>query len=330
MSPSDPPRIAPTLQPEGLVAPRRLKAVVERARRPGSWLGRMFWLLLVLFLLPPLTVLALRWLPPPTTAFMLQSPARVDYRWVPADKIAHVLRKAAVAAEDQKFWDHHGFDLEAIEKAYASNRKSRQRRGGSTISQQVAKNLFLWPGGGYFRKGIEATFTVLIEAMWSKERILEVYLNIAEFGTGIYGAEAAAQRHFRKSAAALTPREAALLAAVLPSPRRWRVQPAGPYVSRRADWILGQMGYRSAATPAEEPEEPPLLLDADPQESLDGPAGDLPAAEAETLAPDAGPLPEESGAEPAPGADASGNADGAVPGDPTAEAVPQDGAGPET
>jgi monofunctional glycosyltransferase len=284
MNPQDSSRVAPTLEPEGLTAPRRFRAAVERVRRKGSWLRPLLWVLLVLFLLPPLTVLALRWLPPPTTAFMLQSEAEVDYRWVPAEKIAGVLRKAAVAAEDQKFWDHHGFDLEAIEKAYASNRKSRQRRGASTISQQVAKNLFLWPGGGYFRKGIEATFTVLIEALWSKERILEVYLNIAEFGTGIYGAEAAAQRHFRKSAAALTPREAALLAAVLPSPRRWRAQPAGPYVSSRADWILGQMGYRSAATPEQEPLEP------EPEFEQQWPAEAEPPPELDSmLPPDAAP-----------------------------------------
>src|ERR1051326_6772478 len=133
----------------------------------------------ITFLLAP----ALRWVPPPTTSFMLQSPVKpVRYDWIPKDRIADVMRRAVVASEDQKFWTHRGFDMEAIEKAREHNLTHHKIRGGSTISQQTAKNLFLWQGGGYVRKAIEAYFTVLIETLWSKQRILEMYLNVAEFG----------------------------------------------------------------------------------------------------------------------------------------------------
>jgi monofunctional biosynthetic peptidoglycan transglycosylase len=146
-----------------------------------------------------------------------------------------------VASEDQKFPEHWGFDVEAIEKAYAINQHSHRVHGASTISQQVAKNLFLWSGRSYFRKGLEAYFTVLIETLWPKRRILEIYLNTAQFGHGVYGAEAAAQHFFHKSADRLNRSDAALLAAVLPSPERW--SPAAPsrFVQQRRDWILGQM-----------------------------------------------------------------------------------------
>jgi monofunctional glycosyltransferase len=144
-----------------------------------------------------------------------------------------------VAAEDQKFPSHRGFDVESIGDAWEQRARGRVR-GASTISQQVAKNLFLWSGRSWVRKGFEAWFTVLIESLWSKQRILEVYLNVAEFGPGIYGAEAAAQRHFGKPAAALTRREAALLAAVLPDPRAMRAAVPSAYVARRARWIERQ------------------------------------------------------------------------------------------
>ncbi|WP_020650607.1 monofunctional biosynthetic peptidoglycan transglycosylase [Solimonas variicoloris] len=226
---------------------------MKKRRRGLRFLG---WLLLAILALTALPVALLRVLPPPTTAYMLQSPTRpVQYHWVPASRISDSARRAVVAAEDQKFWTHNGFDLEAIEQARAHNRRSRHKRGASTISQQTAKNLFLWPGGGYFRKGIEAGYTVLIEALWPKQRILEVYLNVAEFGPGIYGVEAASQAYFHKPAARLTPMEAARLAAVLPSPRHWSVTRPGTYVQRRANWIAGQMGYgRRSAEPEPEPE----------------------------------------------------------------------------
>ncbi len=216
--------------------------------------------LAILLIAGPLLVIgALRFAPPPVTSFMLQSEVwPIRYQWVPAARIAEVARKAVIAAEDQKFWTHDGFDMEAMAEAYLANQKRRQKRGASTISQQTAKNLFLWPGGGYVRKGIEAYFTVLLELLWPKQRILEVYLNIAEFAPGVYGIEAAAKRFFSKSAATLTPGEAARLAAVLPNPKRWAAANPGSYVMTRSAWIMGQMGYRppDRPIPAEEPVEP--------------------------------------------------------------------------
>lgn len=261
-TPADPPA-APTLY----VPPRRTRtqaaepeATPRRGRQPPpaasrrtlpGLIGFLIWLLLTLIAFVLGVVVMLRWVPPPTTAFMLQSPVQpVRHRWVPADRIADPLKRAVIASEDQKFWIHKGFDFEAIEQALEQQRGGGRQRGASTISQQVAKNLFLWPGGGFFRKGVEAGFTVLIETLWPKPRILEVYLNIAEFGPGIYGAEAAAQTFFSKPAAQLSADEAARLAAVLPSPRRWNAREPGPYVRSRADWILGQMGQRGPAPPA--------------------------------------------------------------------------------
>ena len=312
------PSLNPRAGDDGLIAPPRRAPAAEppprRRRSPAWWL---LWWPLILIGLVLLPVVALRWLPPPTTAFMLQSPKKpVSYQWVSRDRIADTARRAVVAAEDQKFWEHQGFDLEAIEKAVEHNRRSKRKRGASTISQQTVKNLFLWSGGGYFRKGIEAGYTVLIETLWSKDRILEVYLNIAEFGPGVYGVEAAAQRYFRKPASMLTPAEAARLAAVLPSPRRWSAASPGPYVQKRSAWILGQMGYGPRRAPQDEPEEPeepaadtPSDFDMAPTaspETSEGtapeptpaeavePTGDAPASD--TSAPDqapAAPTPPE-------------------------------------
>src|SRR5690606_28355025 len=155
---------------------------------------------------------------------------RIAYDWRDFGEISPQLPLAMIASEDQAFVRHHGFDLAAIEKARASNARGRPLRGGSTISQQTAKNLFLWSGRSWLRKGAEAWYTVLIEALWPKRRILEVYANIAEFGDGVYGAQAAARTYFGKDAARLEPAEAARLAAVLPSPRRYSVARPGPYV----------------------------------------------------------------------------------------------------
>jgi len=198
-----------------------------------------------------LSVVLLRWLNPPFTAFMAQAQidawARRDssyvfrHRWVELTRISPNLPLAVVASEDQKFPEHWGFDVEAIERAYQLNQHSHRVHGASTISQQVAKNLFLWSGRSYFRKGLEAYFTVLIEASWPKRRILEIYLNIAEFGTGTYGAEAAAQRYFHLPAARLTRSDAAILAAVLPNPQLLSAATPSAYVLKRRDWILGQM-----------------------------------------------------------------------------------------
>lgn len=202
-----------------------------------------------------LTVLLLRWIPPPTTAFMLADRIgamlggdfryRNRYDWVPLEEISPHAALAVIASEDQRFPFHAGFDFESIRKAVRYNERAAARgrplRGASTLSQQVAKNLFLWSGRSWFRKGLEAGITLMIEAMWPKERILEVYLNIAEFGRGTWGVQAASQRFFRKDAKRLTRREAATLAAVLPSPKRWKVDAPPTRVLRRRDAIVAQM-----------------------------------------------------------------------------------------
>jgi monofunctional glycosyltransferase len=209
------------------------------------------WLVAICIAASILAVVLLRWVNPPFTAFMAESQvaawvshdAGYDFRhrWVDLDRISPNLPLAVVASEDQKFPEHWGFDVAAIEKAYALNQHTHKVRGASTISQQVAKNLFLWSGRSYFRKGLEAYFTVLIEALWPKRRILEIYLNIAEFGYGTYGAEAAAQRFFHKPATRLTRADAAVLAAVLPNPQRYSAMAPSRYVQQRREWILGQM-----------------------------------------------------------------------------------------
>jgi monofunctional biosynthetic peptidoglycan transglycosylase len=223
--------------------------------RRRSWLRRAVRAALYAIgfsaLLSVTLVLALRYINPRYSAFMAESQieawAQRDsayvfrHTWVDLNRISPNLPLAVVASEDQKFPEHWGFDVEAIEKAYALNQHSHRVRGASTISQQVAKNLFLWSGRSYLRKGLEAYFTVLIESCWPKRRILEVYLNIAEFGYGTYGAEAAAQQFFHKSAARLTRGDAAVLAAVLPNPQRFSAAAPSRYVQQRREWILGQM-----------------------------------------------------------------------------------------
>lgn len=163
--------------------------------------------------------------------------------WVPIDEISPYLQLAVICAEDQTFLSHNGFDRGAIEKALENNEKGKKLRGGSTISQQTAKNAFLWPDRTWLRKGLEAYFTLLIETFWSKERILEVYLNSIEMGPGVFGAEAASQYWFKKSAKNLRVENAAAIAAILPSPQRYKANPPGPYVARRTQWIVRQMRY---------------------------------------------------------------------------------------
>jgi monofunctional glycosyltransferase len=191
-------------------------------------------------------VLALRWLTPPTSAVMLQQAGPVDYRWRDRSQISRYAAWAAIAAEDQRFPTHNGFDVASIHQAIADHRAGGRLRGASTISQQVAKNLFLWSGRSYLRKGMEVYFTLLIEAAWPKERILEVYLNVAELGPGIFGVDAASERYFGKPADRLAPAEAALLAAVLPNPRQLRADAPSPYVQQRQSWIRGQMSTLEA------------------------------------------------------------------------------------
>jgi monofunctional biosynthetic peptidoglycan transglycosylase len=223
--------------------------------RNRSWLRRAVRAALCGFVLCVLlsvaSVLALRFINPRYSAFMAESQIEawaqrdsayvLRHSWVDLNRISPNLPLAVVASEDQKFPEHWGFDVEAIEKAYALNQHSHHVRGASTISQQVAKNLFLWSGRSYLRKGLEAYFTVLIESCWPKRRILEIYLNIAEFGNGTYGAEAAAQQFFHKSADRLTRSDAAVLAAVLPNPQRFSAAAPSRYVQQRREWILGQM-----------------------------------------------------------------------------------------
>jgi len=161
--------------------------------------------------------------------------------WVAYDRISPNLARAAIASEDSGFCYHHGYDWDAIRAAWQRNRRSKRIVGGSTISNQAAKNTFLWPGRTYVRKAFEYYFTGLIELMWGKKRILEVYLNEVELGPGLYGAEAASQRYFKKPASALSRREAALLVAVLPRPLKWSVTNPGPYVQTRAEIIMARM-----------------------------------------------------------------------------------------
>ena len=288
MSPRIEPTLEPTPEPAGTPTLRVAPSLRSRPLTPpqppprDSLLSWIFGFLLAFVALVLMVVVGLRWLPPPTSSYMLQSPVKpVQYHWVPAASISDNARRAVVAAEDQKFWTHNGFDMDAIHKAEQYNLDHPQRRrGASSISQQTAKNLFLWPGG-YVRKGIEAGLTVLIEKIWGKDRILEMYLNIAEFGPGIYGVEAASQIYFGKPAATLTPEEAARLAAVLPNPRHWSVRAPGAYVQTRVAWILGQMGYGSPGAPQQEPEPPASELpDADDAGSArpDAPPAVPPAA----------------------------------------------------
>jgi len=173
--------------------------------------------------------------------FEEENPPSKKHDWVPIEDISAQLQKAVICAEDQAFMTHNGFDIEAIKKAHKSNQEGKRLKGGSTISQQTAKNVFLWPGRSWLRKGLESYFTFLIETFWSKERILEVYLNSIEFGPGIYGAEAAANFWFDTSAKMLTKDQAAALASILPNPRKYRANPATPYVVKRKLWIKQQM-----------------------------------------------------------------------------------------
>jgi monofunctional biosynthetic peptidoglycan transglycosylase len=173
--------------------------------------------------------------------FIDDKPVILKYKWKSKEKISHNLQLAVVAAEDQKFYEHAGFDVEAIKKAIKYNESHNKTKGGSTISQQCAKNVFLWQGRNWLRKGLEVYFTALIELFWSKERILEVSLNVVEMGIGVYGAEAAAKYYYNKTAAELTKKEAALLAAILPNPRKWDVRKPTNYIIKRQNWILKQM-----------------------------------------------------------------------------------------
>lgn len=197
-----------------------------------------------IFVLHLVYLILLRWVNPPITITQLTNwvegyGLKRDY--VDFAAMSPNIRLAVMASEDQLFPDHNGFDIKSIKKALERNKKSKRIRGASTISQQVAKNVFLWQGRSWFRKGLEVYFTFMIEWMWSKERILEMYLNVSEMGTGIFGVEAAAQKYFKKPASKLTRTEAARIAACLPNPKKYKAEPASPYIARRTSWILNQM-----------------------------------------------------------------------------------------
>ncbi|MFH5834059.1 monofunctional biosynthetic peptidoglycan transglycosylase [Halalkalibaculum sp. DA384] len=196
-------------------------------------------------------VVPLRWINPPTSSYMIQQKYSLQnssgeaipirHKWVDWDQISDYAKVAAITSEDQRFPEHNGFDFEAIKKAWQESQRGDDLRGASTITQQVAKNLYLWQGRSYLRKGIEAYFTGLIELFWSKKRILEIYLNIAEFGPGIFGVEAAARTYFNSSAADLNMPESALLMTALPSPKRYDLHNPSPYMIERRNWILRYM-----------------------------------------------------------------------------------------
>jgi monofunctional biosynthetic peptidoglycan transglycosylase len=238
------------MHPEPDRSRRRAMAITRRRRRVRP-LPLLFALAAGFLLLTAGPVFLLGHVNPPTTSFMLHArwdawrAGRDDYRtrylWLDWEKISPHAALAVIAAEDQLFPEHSGFDIEAIRKAWQHNQSHRRVRGASTISQQVAKNLFLWSGRSFLRKGLEAWFTTLIEMMWSKRRTLEMYLNIAQFGDGIYGVPAAATHLLHKPPAALRPRDAALLAAVLPNPIVYRVDKPSRYVLERRAWIERQM-----------------------------------------------------------------------------------------
>ena len=197
-------------------------------------------------------VVIFRWVPVPVTPLMIircieqKSDGRtmkLEHDWVELEKISPKLQLAVVCSEDQNYLKHFGFDWGAIEKAMKANEAGKKIRGGSTITQQTAKNVFLWPGRSYIRKAFEAWFTLLIEIFWSKERIMEVYLNSIEMGDGIYGAEAAAHHWFKKSAKKLSKDESAAIAAILPKPLGYKANPPTPYIQKRKAWIKQQMSF---------------------------------------------------------------------------------------
>jgi len=210
---------------------------------PGAW-RFIKRLVIFLFIFHLFYILLLKWVDPPITLTQLGSVfsgngLKRDY--VDFDEMSSYAKLAVMTSEDQLFPDHNGFDFKSIEKAMKHNQKKKSLRGASTLSQQVAKNVFLWQGRSWFRKALEVYFTFMIELIWGKERILEVYLNVAEMGKGVFGIEAASQKYFKKPAKKLTRYEAACIAASLPNPKVYTVKPMSPYVSNRCKWILRQM-----------------------------------------------------------------------------------------
>lgn len=221
-----------------------MKKILKRFQK---WLQ---WMVIFFFASTLITVLAYKWLPVPLTPLMVircvqqvkhGEHVRLRHHWVPLEEISPDLPLAVIASEDQRFREHNGFDFNAISQAIKENKQGKRQRGGSTISQQTAKNVFLWPGHSWVRKGLEVYFTVLIELIWGKDRIMEVYVNSIEMGDGIYGAEAVAQWHFQCTARDLNRRQCALIAATLPNPLRFSSKNPSAYMLKRQTWILRQM-----------------------------------------------------------------------------------------
>ncbi|WP_395633066.1 monofunctional biosynthetic peptidoglycan transglycosylase [Flavobacterium sp.] len=219
-----------------------IKKILRWVKKAMLWFFAISILLVVVF----------KWVPIPYTPLMAiralenkweGKDAVLSHDWVPLEEISPNLQKAVIASEDGNFLNHHGFDFQAMQKAFKSNKKGKRIKGGSTISQQTAKNVFLWQGRSYIRKGLEAYFTVLIELIWGKERIMEVYLNSIEMGKGVYGAEEASKHWYRKSAVNLTKREAAGIAAILPNPLKYKATNSSSYIERRKDKILRNMRH---------------------------------------------------------------------------------------
>lgn len=240
------------------MAIRRKKSNKRRTTKTRNWLtqvGRCSLRLLVgFFAVSIFWVIALRFINPPITYLMIKrgfewkaagKGFKIEKDWLSYDELSNNLKRAAIAGEDAHFMSHYGFDTKAIQEAIQKNKSGKPLRGGSTISQQVAKNVFLWPNRSWLRKGLESYFTVLIEFFWNKKRILEVYLNVIEMGQGVYGAEAASQYYFHKSGKSLTKKEAALIIAILPNPRKWDARNPSRYVNSRANNIVRYLGHYS-------------------------------------------------------------------------------------
>jgi len=223
-------------------------------KRKRTFLGIIFLIIrrtiLAFFVLSILTVIVYRFLPVTLTPLMIirigeqifdgKSP-KLNKRWVPIEKMSPNIVQAAITAEDQNFTEHWGFDIKAMQKAYKNNKRGKKIKGGSTISQQAAKNIFLCPSRSYVRKAFEGYFTLLMELTWSKKRIMEVYLNVIEMGDGVYGIETASQKYFHKSAKKLSKSESALIVACFPNPRKWNASKPTGYIKRRQQWILNNM-----------------------------------------------------------------------------------------
>jgi len=224
------------------------RAIRRTARRGliGALMRAAGFLLILAIVVPPVWVLIYRVVPPPITLLMVERMVQgqgLDHRWVSIEHMSPALVRSVIASEDSRFCRHHGFDMQAISAALRHNEARPGRiRGGSTISQQTAKNVFLWPQRSWVRKGAEAWFTVLIETLWGKRRIMEVYLNSVEMGPGVYGAQAASERYFHAPASALSPAQAGRLAAILPDPLKWKAARPGPYVQRRTGRIEARSG----------------------------------------------------------------------------------------